>query len=427
MLCWHDAAWRLPGSFLVLSATAVSACWWFRLGGFPLLRRQLFPLVFVWLAVPWPVQIERPLTQSLMRGITTFSVNVLNTVGVAAVQRGNVIELSDRAIGIEDACTGIQSLQAVFMAAIFLGEYFSLSVGKRFFLVGLGCVWSISANWLRIMGLVFALHGNSNASPHWHDLIGGAATAGTFLLLYLSALMLKVRRSPEASRPVVMSGIEGREGVFLLSGALLAPLFAWMWFSFLATSSGADASRRHWQLDCSKLDHGWKATPIPATDASRSLLHFTDWAAWRLDGPEGGTIQVDHLFWEHGASMPFASGFYHTPAICMPSAGWTMLGAPAPISIAWEKTNLPCVMYSFEQDGNRLVVIQCLSMGGLTEQRFVGSSRGMGRWKRISTFWKAPLLQVNEELLVYLPDAGSVSLQKKAVEEIFAAVLTPSR
>ena len=84
----------------------------------------VFPICFFLVAVPWPSGLENLLTQSLMRLNTATTVELLGFFGIPAVQHGNVIEVSTGMVGIDEACSGIRSLQATLMISLFLGELY---------------------------------------------------------------------------------------------------------------------------------------------------------------------------------------------------------------------------------------------------------------------------------------------------------------
>ena len=48
---------------------------------------------------------------------------------MAAIQRGNLIELSTGVLGVDEACSGIRSFQSTLMAALFLDERVTLLQG----------------------------------------------------------------------------------------------------------------------------------------------------------------------------------------------------------------------------------------------------------------------------------------------------------
>src|SRR6185437_11345655 len=104
------------------------------------LRHFAFPFLFFLVAIPWPVQIEEVIIQDLMRAVTAINVIFLQLVGIPALQHGNVIEVGNGFIGVEEACSGVRSLQATFMISLFLGELYLFNVGRRFILVLVGAV-----------------------------------------------------------------------------------------------------------------------------------------------------------------------------------------------------------------------------------------------------------------------------------------------
>ena len=81
-----------------------------------------------------------------MRADTAITIQILNVIGTLAVQHGNVIELSTGPVGIDDACTGVRSLQATFMVALFLGAFYRLTPLRRILLVVAGLLLAFVCN-----------------------------------------------------------------------------------------------------------------------------------------------------------------------------------------------------------------------------------------------------------------------------------------
>lgn len=88
---WRLLSWTMALAAVVLSLAAISLA-----GGRPWRRHFAFPVLFFLVAVPWPVQLEQLVVQSLMRADTAITIEILNLTGTLAVQHGNVIELSPR-------------------------------------------------------------------------------------------------------------------------------------------------------------------------------------------------------------------------------------------------------------------------------------------------------------------------------------------
>ncbi len=119
---WRLISW---GVGLCL-AVAAFALFWIG-GGRRWLRYFAFPVLFCLVAIPWPTQFEQALVHRLMQLVATVNVDLLSLFGVTALRHGSVIELANGVLGVEDACSGIRSLQSTFMLSLFLGEFYLLS------------------------------------------------------------------------------------------------------------------------------------------------------------------------------------------------------------------------------------------------------------------------------------------------------------
>ena len=115
-----DPLWRLTGAAFMTGATLLTMGYLGQLAGWMLVRRMIFPLGFLWLGLPWPVPLENLFIQGLSRTIAAITTTLLNLGGIAALQRGNTIETAGQLVGVDGACSGIQSLQASLMASLFL-------------------------------------------------------------------------------------------------------------------------------------------------------------------------------------------------------------------------------------------------------------------------------------------------------------------
>ena len=138
--------WRLLSWAMSLIAVGITASCIFLVGGRSWLRQFAFPIAFFLVAVPWPTQFETIVIQTLMRTETGINVSLLNLVGIPAVQQGNVIEVSSALIGIEEACSGVRSMQATLMVSLFLGELYSFNVLARAILVLAGGLFAFFCN-----------------------------------------------------------------------------------------------------------------------------------------------------------------------------------------------------------------------------------------------------------------------------------------
>src|SRR5437763_599203 len=171
---WRLLSWGMAGSAAVITAAGI-----YLSAGRPWLRHFAFPILFFFVAVPWPTSLEQFVIQGLMRADALINVEVLNAIGISAVQMGNVIEVGSGFVGIDEACTGIRSLQATFMISLFLGEFYGFSVLRRLLLVISGALLAFLCNLVRTFLLVWlgAERGNFSATTKAAAACGPATTA----------------------------------------------------------------------------------------------------------------------------------------------------------------------------------------------------------------------------------------------------------
>src|SRR5438309_1420501 len=127
---WRLISWGVGLCFVITALSVFLAA-----GGSRWLRHFAFPVLFCLIAIPWPTQLEQPVVQHLMRIVASLAADLLNLIAIPALQRGNVIEITNGVLGVEDACSGIRSLQSSLMLSLFLGEFYGLKWRKRLILV----------------------------------------------------------------------------------------------------------------------------------------------------------------------------------------------------------------------------------------------------------------------------------------------------
>ena len=147
---WRPIQWALG-----IEAVGLTVCAIYLSRGRGWLRQVLFPICFIFVAIPWPSLVETPVIQSLTRLSAGIVIELLGWLGVPAVGHGNVIEVSTGLVGIDEACSGIRSFQSSLMISIFLGEFYRLKQPGRWFLIAMGLVFSLAFNVCRMLLLTF--------------------------------------------------------------------------------------------------------------------------------------------------------------------------------------------------------------------------------------------------------------------------------
>lgn len=426
-LTWHDPLWRFTGATLQIGATLLTIAWLLRRGGMPLVRRQAFPLLFAALAVPWPMPVELWTIHHLAAAVTDVATSAANLLGIAAMQHGNTIELAACTVGVDDACSGIQSLQAMLMTSFFLGEFFLLRAPSRISLILSGAALSFIINNVRVLALTMLAHSQGHASAmEWHDFIGGTATlCGLALLLGIAVLLSRGRIATLApaseSIPVPMP-----EGVAILMILSATSLATHGWFSSFQKGGSPTGNGPAWKISADRLPPGWAAESVAPTKAAHVMLRFTEWQSLKVRNPDGIVAHFIRLAWSASARMP-AFVTNHTPAVCMPSAGWTQAGTPFLLTLKIHGDQIPCGAFPFIRNGTRLLALQSLSANGRPELRLMDPSQIPGTYSRLARLWQEPLRQITEELLIYIPDPGNAEARTKVAAEFLGAILVPQK
>ena len=130
----------------------------------------LFPLFFLFLAVPIPGILWNVVVLALKEGVTTLTVEFLNFAGIPAVQSANVIQLANCAVGVDDACSGVRSLQSSVMIALFIGNLAFRKLRSRMVFVLTGVCLAVIGNLLRSLFLAVSVHQRGiEALDQFHD------------------------------------------------------------------------------------------------------------------------------------------------------------------------------------------------------------------------------------------------------------------
>ena len=155
--------------------------------GLPVAKRFLFPILFLFVAVPIPKSIWNPVVLGLQGFITALNVETLNLLGIPAHRSGNLIHLPKGVVGVDEACSGIRSLQSSIMAALFISDLTLRRTGAKvfFFVAGIGL--AILGNFGRSLFLsLTAARKGIKAVDVVHDTAGWSVlvfTAGGIALL----------------------------------------------------------------------------------------------------------------------------------------------------------------------------------------------------------------------------------------------------
>jgi exosortase len=319
------------------------------IGGTSWLRHFAFPVLFILTAVPWVTAIEGPIIEGLMRGVAAIAAEVLALFGIPAEAEGNLLRLPSGLVGVNEACSGVRSLQTSIMIGLLFGELKRLSVGRRIFLVGAALGVALFANFLRVLFLVSMASNAHDVSvvDKWHDFAGYAILFLVFVGTMAIAWRLGRRRETarpqdyETTRPKGNGTtrqqdrgpvVSGQLSVVAFSGSRFLAPFSWLLLTWLvAVEVGVEAWYRMHERDAA-VTPAWSVRwpedangyrEIKTDDRVRELLRFDSAreALWR----SGNSQNYMFFFRWNAGSGTILRARAHRPDVCLPSAGWKEL------------------------------------------------------------------------------------------------------
>jgi len=320
------------------------------IGGGPWLRHFAFPVLFLLTAVPWVTAIEAPIIEGLMRGVAAIAAETLALFGIPAEAEGNLLRLPFGLVGVNEACSGVRSLQTSIMIGLLFGELKRLSFWQRIFLVVAGVGIALFANFLRVLFLVSMASRAHDVSVvnKWHDLAG----YGILVLVFIGTMAIAWRLGRRAGRSEVRdqrSEIRSQRSDGDASSARLqaprspltslldAPrsmLFLFLFIWLVLVEIGVEAwYRMHergaiatpaWSVRWPEDAPGYQE--IKTDERVRELLRFDSAheALWR--SPHLAETNYMFFFRWNAGSGTILRARAHRPDICLPSAGWKQLG-----------------------------------------------------------------------------------------------------
>jgi exosortase len=362
---WRLLAWVHALTVVTLTLLLL---WW--AGGKAWLRHFAFPVAFIFIAVPWPTALETPVIQGLMRIVAHVAAETAMLLGTPAQVEGNLIRVSNGLVGVNEACSGIRSLQTSLMIGLLFGEVKRFSVSRRVALVAGAVAIALLANFFRAVFLVIvAATENISEVTRWHDIAGYTIIALVFVAtLALAYLLGKHNRTVAAGVSPAESGCSGTRVacksqparlplqlvVFYLAAAL-----CWLLFVEIATAAWYRVHETNlvsgirWNVQWPEQSPNFHKLKID--EEIRSVLRFdeSEAAAWTLPSstcsenaplakafgvaePKGSGTQVNgarentiscllYVFrWKPGRNSALLANL-HRPDVCLPASGWTQV------------------------------------------------------------------------------------------------------
>jgi exosortase len=159
----------------------------------PAVLRWCWPAgAFLLFLLPWPWQFDVLLTYPLRRVATECSCFALQTLGVAALPRGNIIVLDQTEVGVVEACSGLGMLMTFFALSTAVAFMVRRPWYDRVVVFASAVPIGVLMNVVRVTATVFLYQFASArlAQVVFHDVAGWVMMPLALLLLWLELLFL---------------------------------------------------------------------------------------------------------------------------------------------------------------------------------------------------------------------------------------------
>ena len=411
--------WRLLYWINGFQVVGLSLALLYRQGGSAWIRHFAPALVFMLIAVPWPMEMEQRAIQGLMKLVAGLTVGVVGLLNIPALQHGNLIEVGTGWVGIDEACSGVRSLQSALMLSLFLGEMYRFSWARRGMLLAASLLFVLLANLTRTTLLVWtAAHHGLHQMQAWHDTIGTVIMLIVLPCLMGMAYLMKPKAAavqPSERMPDVFPKISRGAGLAVLGWLLLAQVATEAWYRYHEASL---IPNTRWSLAWPVQDSQFHKTSIP--ENSLAILRCSDSQAAAWEDDAGNEWSAFLLRWNPGKnSVQLAKG--HRPDICFPAAGAQLVDDFGRVSLDPNGVAMTFRHQSFESGSKLLHVFYCLWSDRVSahEEAAVDDGSQAGRIRAVME-GKRNLGQRVLEIVVQGPDSGedAVSLLKLQLPQL---------
>ncbi len=342
---WPAALWLFTAMVLGLTLSLLTLAY-----GRATARHFAFPLAFMATALPWPAFVDTNFVLPMREALAALAAQIVNFSGYPAIAHGTVIRVGAGRVGVDEACSGIRSLQAASMVALFLGELNRYSGRRRLALFGVGVALALGTNLLRTVFLAWqsALHG-PDAVGQWHDPAGYA-----LLLICLGGLVAVTLlwrrhaptfapRPPDAMHRGSLS-LARRLSLALAAAIVVIEAGTQLWYAH------GELQARHalrWEAQLPRTRPDYRDDPFTASMQSMLACDTHQLGHWTADdgAPRAGYV----IGWQRGQAARFTTAL-HNPTVCLPLSGSQLLADRGLVNIEVGKLKLPFQAYVFASE-----------------------------------------------------------------------------
>ena len=287
--------------------------------------------------VPLPVLVYNALSEPLQLFASSVAANLAQWLGVSVYRDGNIIDLANISLGVEEACSGLNSLSAMMVGSLLLGFLQCREIWSRSILFFLSIPLATAINVFRITG-----------TASW-PITGNSCLWVLSFLFRLAGVRLWVRMPVPFGdhvsshvRIMKASSITLLAVLTMLTGTLLLVEWSDRRQAENLTSPLESISNQvdGWIMDANQtLSPAELRVPMPTSYLSRE---------YRKDREHLELFVAYYAFQRAGETM-------HSPKNCLPGSGWEIWKREQ-IAIPAEGRSFLINKYFVQNMGKRLIV-----------------------------------------------------------------------
>lgn len=336
-----DPFWRFP-----LWVETIGLCW---ITGLLIQQSkikiswQTWSLISLYLltALPWPASLESKVIHGLTQIVSALTTESLLLLGFPAILSQGAILVEQDIVKINQACSGIRSLQNLLSLGVFLSIYFRFDWGRFLFLLFISCLSTLFFNFVRALTLSYlSLELGTGIQKEWHDFVGNSLVTLSMLTVSFVAYTLRVKINSEKilsnhSLPQATDVLRPNLSWVFLGIFALPQAFTFIWFSLLCPKPPAFS----WEIDL-----GESAENIE--QGIEDVLQFDYGEKKKFSLGPDGWAEVIHFGYEPASAAASLCSRNHPPDYCMGYTGIKIVESNPVVTFEFEDTPLVFRHYS---------------------------------------------------------------------------------
>lgn len=344
------------------------------LGGRPLLRVTLLPLLLLIFAIPLPYFVDSQLSWRLQLLSSEIGVWVLRALDISVYLEGNIIDLGSYRLQVVEACSGLRYLYPLLSIGFLMGYMFQGPLWQRAVLFLSTVPITVLMNSLRIavVGLLVERWGIGMADGFLHYFEGWIIFMACLMFLLAEVWLFERLGSRRNVLDVLVFPIVRGGGAAAVPKLTKHPLlFALPTLVVVSVLVGSVSEREELRLDRLPLTafplllDEWRASESRLETEVEASLGLDDYVIADYRRGEADVVNFYAAF--YGSQRKGVSP--HSPQVCIPGGGWLITGlsrVPVRLALASDGSfdvnrviieragQKQLVYYWFEQRGRRI-------------------------------------------------------------------------